>query len=1180
MSRSIDTNVISPTELQTFSRNPVSWLLKKYTMFGAGGSLKARGLGEHIVGTVEEVVGSNIHEALEVGLKEFKNVYHNAMSAQPGMSNVLTAIDKANTLAAKSLESSGVPVAPHAGYMKDSITGIGGMYHDTVTDLIKRGHSMEKIKAGVSLNVERGVMTYAGTESPSSKIIKGTYDVNLVNMIDKVVDISDHKIVGSRYMLDKLNEFGNQAKVYSYGVAKSIPGDFDKIIKDYTFNFHFRASVPAGAPNGVRATKVISHTNIDMANVEKELLETIAEAESIKMIASERVGRGGIKEFKKFLSEEMMKYTDKVSGDILSPTIDDLKYNWSTDDLFIKDVMDTEGLNGQKFLSSMAKKYDTVTDVEFNKHEEMVFGNKTKESIDDYLTASQERIQKLKDKYSTGKFGKMPIALDDRIKGNEALLKESYDSLKYMKRGRFTDAVTTSAYTARAKIPFSILDEDLRGRWMTERMRKGLEFTTKDRIREITGAVGLGSKSALIEEKVLNAVYTDKSMVEKLHHTAVENIRTTMHHEGLGLSEYNISRVLKRPDLWIDRNMAAIIDDRVFSDTVYTIMGQNKEKLEKLIGKITPGRFKDGYPELLEAVKTGFVKHNIKAESVDTFHKQLSKSQMFGSLIKPKSVKGNRFPISTAFITGILGYLAGSERVVTTYARKMEKAAEYMMHQDDKIEAGQHASAYTNARRLLLSDFGSSYRKFGPVSSIFSKLAASGVKYANKLKDLLSREVGTRAIPGDFINAVKSNKGGDILKNAAEEFRNGPLGPAAWFAGTAAGAFIVSGFLTNVKSDDTIHKEIESRKRRFKQLRQANWNTDSSMEEPESNLRAGYKAHTEFGSGVYLAGIGKNIFSFVNPTGKGVVEAVKATISTKGLTGAITYMLKELAPRKAAVVSTEAVNGSLWSRIKGIVNEGKNIIDRTLSGAWRSGQSAKASDKATEALSGTKDIAQDTKILKYLGNRKFHIAMETGSVVTLGKKTEPPVIQKSTLLGEDQRGKEVIYSRAVHTTSSVPNINTREGLNSRTSRIEETTELKPKVIASEADEIIATGPVKSTQYTNVDVYKENSLGKTLKLIREGTGDLTLSYAQAKKNTVSNVIKAPKVGNKNTYPIDPAFGHTRDRVITPTNPSYAGMLIDGSGRTMDFIKSLGNRRYNYNNIQTAGSALFFPKGSFA
>lgn len=1179
MSRSIDTNVISPTELQTFSRNPVSWLLKKYTMFGAGGSLKARGLGEHIVGTVESVVGSNVHDALEVGLKEFKNVYNNAMSAQPGMNNVLTAIDKASTLAAKSLESSGVPVAPHAGYMKDNITRIGGMYNKTVTDLIKRGHSMEKIKAGVSLNVERGVMTYAGTESPTNKIIKGRYDVNMVNMIDKVVDGFDHKIMNSRSMLNKLNEFGNQPKAYMYGIAKSLPGDFSKIIKDFDFNFHYLASVPAGSPDGVRASKVISHTNIDMAAVEKELLETIAEAESIKMIASERVGRGGIKEFKKFLSEEMMKYTDKVSGDILSPTIDDLKYNWSTDDLFIKDVMDTEGLNGQKFLSSMAKKYDTVTDVEFNKHEEMVFGNKTKESIDDYLTASQERIQKLKDKYSTGKFGKMPIALDDRIKGNETLLKESYDSLKYMQRGRFVDAVTKSAYTARAKIPFSILDEDLRGRWMTERMRKGLEFTTRDRIREITGAVGLGSRSALIEDKVLNAVYTDKSMVEKLHHTAVENIRTTMHHEGLGLSEYNISRVLKRPDLWIDRNMAAIIDDRVFSDTVYNIMGQNKEKLEKLIGKITPGRFKDGYPELLEAVKTGFVKHNIKAESVETFRKQLAKSQMFGSLIKQKSVKGSRFPVSTAFITGILGYLAGSERVVTTYARKMEKAAEYMMHQDNEIDAGQHASAYTNARRLLLSDFGSSYRKFGPVSSIFSKLAASGVKYANKLKDLLSREVGTRAIPGDFINAVKASKGGDILKNAIDEFRNGPLGPAAWFAGTAAGSFIVSGFLTNIKSDDTIHKEIESRKRRFKQLRQANWNTDSSMEEPQSNLRAGYKAHTEFGSGVYLAGIGKNMFQTFM-TG---IEAIGARISTKGLSGTTTYMLKELAPRKAAVVSTEAVNGSLWSRVKSIANKAKSKIDEVLPEAWRSGQSSKAADMVAEAARGTKDIAQDTKIRRYLGNRKTRIAVEAGLVATpiTGKKTEPPAIQKRTLLGDDQRGNEVIYSRALHNTSSAPNVNTREGLNSRISRIGETTEVKPKVIGSEADEIIMTGPVKSTQYTNVDINRWNSLPDSLKQIREGTGALTLSYAQARNNNVPNVIKAPKIGNKDTYQIDPSFSKlTGNRVVTPMNLSPRNVPIHDPRRTTDLIESWGNRKYNYNNQITAGSALLLPKGSFA
>lgn len=960
--RSYSSKVYSPTSIQSYADSPIKWLMNKYMMknyernWSMGGS-------EHIKGTVENYAGTSVHKAMEEGFKFLKE------KAIPGGENLSQAITQSYRHAIKSLNLDGHGLhKEHGGFIRKMLRKYGKEYGDSLA----RGEK-------VDLMIEETYPIVVGEPKPHSPILRGRFDLAIVNHDKKVAKVIDWKNMFDAKAVDNLEKMGWQPKAYTYGMFKMFP-DVDKV------DFVYETSLELGT--GKRQAHTIPFPGLrrsaNLSNIESDLLHIMSEMESQKQIVYERLNKEGREGLKKYMSSLLLARSSTESQGIAACTNAYMRYTCSTDQ-FLQDIIEWDYTKGQRLISSKAKTFNRVTDTEFNKHEENIFGLKEEIGKKEFI---QQRLRQMESEK-----GLKPEELSKRISSETDTIERSYKALKSLSRGRYKDELTRSQFSARTKIPFSILDsKEIKAPWLTEKMRRGLKSSVNQRIQEITKDLDVPFYT--VDDIVTDRIFTDKDFVQKMHWHVAGKIQQQMKNYKLSINKTNLDTILKRPDLFMDKNLAYMLDDKIERETIHEVLRQQRGKIEKHMGKLDPKLLRN--KDALEAIKIGLVDKGVLKTNPNVFMEQMARNESFSGISKRFRLSRNKFPISIAAITTILSYMSGASFVKSQLFNKMEKAAnQFIMGKDEEIEAGQHSSAYTTSRRLLMSDFGSKFRKFSPISSIASFFKTKGEKGIKLIKDTNSRlsaeqiKKNTREMP-------------EMINKMVNTFNNTPLAPYALFGGVTAGAFVATSFLPNIKTDREIGKDIDERKKRFKRLKEATWNKDSSMLEPKSDLRAAYGLHSPFGSGaVAVTKLLGNTFKTVmgiNP-GTLISEFVKkiwmgGNLLRGSYEGSTNAMLKAYSKVKGIKVGTDGfVANDAQTHIKNAIYDASNSIRYSIQKASIKDILNKSSDKAKKALYNTKNSIQKRKLdEKSISSQHSLETITALQTIHSTSRAEPPLI--------------------------------------------------------------------------------------------------------------------------------------------------------------------------------------------
>src|SRR5210317_1636077 len=106
--------VRSPTEIEKYSKSPTAYLMDKWVMKRYTTDL-LQGGEESIVGTIENVDGKHIHNALQESFDFLKTIKN------PSSSQIKEHLGKAFKLAEKHLDTAGLPVGEHKSFLKSII---------------------------------------------------------------------------------------------------------------------------------------------------------------------------------------------------------------------------------------------------------------------------------------------------------------------------------------------------------------------------------------------------------------------------------------------------------------------------------------------------------------------------------------------------------------------------------------------------------------------------------------------------------------------------------------------------------------------------------------------------------------------------------------------------------------------------------------------------------------------------------------------------------------------------------------------------------------------------------------------------------------------------------------------------------------------------------------------------
>lgn len=787
---------------------------------------------ESIVGTVENVDGKHIHKALEDSFDFLKTIKN------PSSNEIQNHLHHAFKVAEKYLDTQGIGISEHRNYLKSVISEYGG----EALSRRSTGRGMVDIipEMPVYMPLDFSIdKAMAGNwkANPIGSVIRGSADLAVVDTAKKIGTIVDYKNLFSAQSADLLKssiDAGHtfQPKTYALSLFNMYtPDELDKVM------FHYEMSVPgkAGERTRERLTLQFNRSQYNDGTLQKEIMEEIAKIESMQHTIFNKIRSGDVNALKDYIVKSLPAGCNPPHSCDFCP----LKRTCTHGPFAEKVLHPREGYQGSETTTTKAKKIKSYQDPEFVKEQSKLYDKQTQTKVDEFIRKRTEDLQ------SEGYRG---VELEKRISSEADALKKSYGALKRYTRGRYMDAAVTSSVSARTKIPFSLIDsEGIHAPWLSKKSRASLEYLSKNRIRNITDALDV--KHELVTDRVLDRVYKDENFAIKLENYMAEKYQSAIEKHGLPNTDESIRRLQLRPDLVMDRHFAQMIQGEIDRATVGEILRQDSDKLEQYLGKTDPKRFRT--QTNIEAITTGLVDSGVIKDNPDLFLNKLARGGSFGAIREKFRLSAKKFPLTAAMSTFFLSYLAGTSTIQSMVMRKMEKATEYMQgQQDGKVRDGQHSSAYTTTRRLLLSDFGSARRFLNPRSGLIAELTTS---LSNKFRSWVDDALVAKAMANKgATDAVETGVKGSV-KQFISNLGDSPAGPAAAFVGASAATFLITGPGVHVHGGEDRNREYEDRKKRFKRLKRSTWNKDSSMIAKESRLREAYKMHTDFGSGIFQA---------------------------------------------------------------------------------------------------------------------------------------------------------------------------------------------------------------------------------------------------------------------------------------------------------------------------------------
>lgn len=633
------------------------------------------------------------------------------------------------------------------------------------------------------------------------------------------------------------------------------------------------------------------------------------------------------------------------------------KGQWSTD----SELNKLKHLENKEFVKTMEQQYNEFTETSF-----------TKRRRETYLSLR-------KDGLSVKEAGK--AAYEDAM-----TFKASLDSFKTTRRGLFQDSLVAGIDSSRSNLMFSILDKDFKASWMSHDIRRSIAKYSYSHIEEMAHQFDVNVD--LAKEIVMDAVYKDRENAFKLNRMMVDNTNKAMDEMGLTLKgvsqvtdnvEENVKFALRKYEKTISHEMANVVQESLNKEFLKFVMSIDQEVIKNKLG-----------PDVMNLNIDDIMKRAVDLKVIDKgttkFMSQVAKSETFGDIFEKAGGSLNKFPLGSVMIAGMLSYIAGVNSVNELISSKYEKLRFYMSHNKEEIDAGQHASVYSSARRIMYSDFGSPMRwiyKRSKAALDHMKNMTGGVKdmlnvaHSVDGKNLSWRELASKSIVSTGQSIKRSSANLEFLKK----------NPGVFMAGAAAG-FLAFGVLPNVHTSRDVTESSRERRRRFKRVKQTKWGRTSSNEAPESELREWYRRWTPIGSSIIgsatleiisnavkrlslmeYAESGKKVFTNMMPRIKeelidvwdGVSRRAENIYSKSRLTSTLAEHAEDISEH----ASYDAVNGRFQKIIKDSAMEGEAIKDLHIEKAKSSARSYRRRTKSKEAAYTSSD-----KISKYELNRK------------------------------------------------------------------------------------------------------------------------------------------------------------------------------------------------------------------
>jgi len=457
------------------------------------------------------------------------------------------------------------------------------------------------------------------------------------------------------------------------------------------------------------------------------------------------------------------------------------------------------------------------------------------------------------------------------------------DSIKAKHRaamGAFANSMEDGAQAARARIPFSILGEKVveqggtktyfgRAQWMSHRFAAELTNIAHERIAEASKAfdVNLGAQS----ERIMRDAFTDKGLAQELYDGIANNIRELAKKEHVQLTEKVAGRMIKRYDQVFTKNLGQKVIDKLDTSVLRTMSLLHNKELKAKIAEHSPDAAarleQTGLDETLKNIK-GW---RIMGELGEEVTKRLGKAETFEGIRETYRLSQQKFPVRPVMFAAMLAYIAGTMISRTQIENKVRKVVTRSQEDRDTVDDGTHASPYSVARRLTLSDFGSKVRCNSRKSTVDAEAAVGGTIWG-KIRSFFTEVAG------------EVHAGATMASDAMAEmhYTGAPARAAKWlrspavmlFGGAAVGGFVLAGLLPNIKTDRQIGEETDRRKRKFKQIKHSYWNagTDSMIREPESELRWGYSLQNSLRLGVSFATLAMKSFEIIKPALSAISE--------------------------------------------------------------------------------------------------------------------------------------------------------------------------------------------------------------------------------------------------------------------------------------------------------------------
>lgn len=510
---------------------------------------------------------------------------------------------------------------------------------------------------------------------------------------------------------------------------------------------------------------------------------------------------------------------------------------------FVEDAIESsKGEKGQWSIDSELRKFDHLQDKEFTKQMDQQYNEFIKDSYrKEYLNA-KTRFQ------SEG----IPDKEAAKMARKEATgLKTSMQSFQKTKRGLFHDELFAGINAPKSPLMFSILDNDFKASWMSNQVRRGIAKYSYTQIESLSKSFDVPEN--LAKKVVMDAVYKDRENAFRLNRLMIDNTNKVLEEMGISLRklksstssiEEDVQFALRKYRKTINRDVATIVNDSINKEFLKYVISIDQEALKAKIGPFKGMNIDDIYKKAVSS--------KLMSQDTTQFIKNVARDETFGDIFERGGGKLNKFPLGSVMIAGMLSYIAGMNSVNDMISNKFDKMQFYMNHNEREIDAGQHASVYTSARRLMYSDFGS------PMRFVLrrSKMVLDHIgNMTGEVKDYLSvalsiegknrtwKNIASESIVRSGKDISKSMRNLDFIKS----------NPGMLIAGAAAG-FITFGILPHFKTDRDVKAAANDRKRRLKQTKKMSWNRTSAAEAPEGELREWYRRWLPLGSSI-ISGI-------------------------------------------------------------------------------------------------------------------------------------------------------------------------------------------------------------------------------------------------------------------------------------------------------------------------------------